>query len=82
MQPTNPIPNPAPTAPNGRYTMEQYTALKAALASGARSVRYGDQEVQFQSPQAMRDTLALMELELNINSAPRRSFPSFGKGLL
>ena len=63
------------------YTLEQYTALQAALASGAREVQYGDQRVSYQTPNQMRQTLAEMAAELGIGQVIRRRTPGFSKGL-
>lgn len=88
MQPT-PIPplpapvvvaGPAPVA--GRYTLDQYLALKAVLATGAREIQYGDQRVSYQTPNQIRQTLAEMAAELGLITSRRRVTPGFSKGLL
>ena len=63
--------------------MAQYLALKAAYASGARRVQYGDQAVDYVSPNQMRQILAEMAAELGLNAGIiRRKTPGFSKGLL
>lgn len=64
------------------YTQQQYDALKAAIASGAYSVRYGDKQVDYRSLAEMKQTLADMEAELGINPTKKpRKYASFTKGL-
>lgn len=50
------------------YTEDQYTALKAAYASGALSVKYGEQSVTYHSRVDMRRILDEMEAEFNPNA--------------
>lgn len=64
------------------YTLEQYEALKAAIAEGALSVRFADRSVTYRSVNEMIRILRLMEsdLGLNANSNGGRRFASFSKG--
>lgn len=64
------------------YTMEQYTALQAAIAEGALTVRYADKSVQYRSLDEMIRILKLMatELGLNANNDGGRRYASFSKG--
>ncbi|KSW22772.1 MULTISPECIES: hypothetical protein [unclassified Pseudomonas] len=64
------------------YTLEQYEALKAAIAEGALSVRFADRSVTYRSVDEMIRILRLMEsdLGLNANSNGTRRFASFSKG--
>lgn len=73
------IQGPAPVS--GRYSMEQYVALKAVLATGATEIQYGDQRVRYQSAAQIRQTLAEMEVELGLAQRRRRVTPGFSKGL-
>jgi len=64
------------------YTMEQYTALQAAIAEGALTVRYADKSVQYRSLDEMVRILKLMatDLGLNANNDGGRRYASFSKG--
>ncbi|MFZ5959845.1 phage head-tail joining protein [Pseudomonas knackmussii] len=64
------------------YTLEQYEALKAAIAEGALMVRFADRSVTYRSIDEMIRILRLMEsdLGLNTNSNGGRRFASFSKG--
>lgn len=64
------------------YTMEQYTALQAAIAQGALVVRYVDRSVTYRSLDEMNRILKQMATELGINAGNNggRRFASFSKG--
>jgi hypothetical protein len=65
------------------YTLEKYSALKAAVAGGELSVRYVDRSVQYRSIDEMVRILKLMEAELFPDtscSAGNRRYASFSKG--
>lgn len=64
------------------FTLEQYEALKAAVAEGALSVRYADKSVTYRSLDEMLRLLKLMatELGLNANNDGGRRYASFSKG--
>lgn len=64
------------------YTMEQYSALQAAIAEGALTVRYADKSVQYRSLDEMVRILKLMatDLGLNANNDGGRRHASFSKG--
>ncbi|AJE21489.1 MULTISPECIES: phage head-tail joining protein [Azotobacter] len=64
------------------YTLEQYTALQAAIAEGALTVRYQDKSVQYRDLDEMMRILKLMatELGLNSNNDGGRRYASFSKG--
>ncbi|OHD34707.1 MAG: hypothetical protein A2004_00020 [Spirochaetes bacterium GWC1_61_12] len=64
------------------YTLEQYSALQAAIAEGALTVRYADKSVQYRSLDEMMRILKLMatELGLNSNNDGGRRYASFSKG--
>ena len=47
-----------------QFTVEHYTKLKDAIASGVKSVSYGDKTVTYMSFEEMRKVLAMMEAEL------------------
>lgn len=64
------------------YTLDQYNALKAAIAQGARSVYYGDKRVEYRSLAEMMQIKRDMEEELGITTASgNRKYGSFSKGL-
>ncbi len=46
------------------YTIEQYEALKAAIATGTQSVSYGDKTVSYRSMDDMEKILRRMEADL------------------
>lgn len=57
------------------YTMGQYTALVAAIASGTTSVSYQGKSVQYRDLQEMLMIKRLMEDDLGISMAPlKRQF--------
>lgn len=64
------------------YTIEQYSALQAAIAEGALSVRYADKSVNYRSLDEMMRILKLMASDLGINAGHcgGRRFTSFSKG--
>ncbi|HEJ3401755.1 hypothetical protein N0003_02100 [Pseudomonas aeruginosa] len=64
------------------YTLEQYQALKGAVAEGALSVRYADRSVTYRSVEEMLRILRLMEDELGLsaNNDGGRRYTSFYKG--
>lgn len=64
------------------YTLEQYEALKAALAGGELQVRYADRAVTYRSVDEMMRILRHMEGELGLNSHNNggRRYASFSKG--
>ncbi|MDU9416121.1 phage head-tail joining protein [Pseudomonas sp. zfem005] len=64
------------------YSLEQYEALKAALAGGELQVRYADRAVTYRSVDEMMRILRQMEGELGLNSHNNggRRYASFSKG--
>lgn len=69
------------------YTLDQYNNLLAAIAQGARRVRYGDKEVEYRSLDEMLNTKRQMETDLGISDAanggqgrPSRIYISASKG--
>ena len=69
------------------YTLEQYYTLKAAIAGGSKTVKYGDKLVEYRSLDEMLQILALMEAELFPDNTAIAGQPSnrrvaaFSKGL-
>lgn len=61
------------------FTKEQLTALKAALAKGVKTVSYDGRSVTYQSAQEMRETIAMIERELQGRST-RSNYPTFERG--
>lgn len=49
------------------FTIEQYTVLVAAIASGTKEVRYSDKTVVYQDTMKMLAVKAQMESELGLN---------------
>lgn len=52
------------------FTQADIDALKVALATGARRVRFGDRETEFRSLEEMRALLADMQREVAGLAAP------------
>lgn len=66
------------------YTMEQYTALCAAIAEGALRVKYQDKEVEYRSLKDMMQIKQMMEADLDLfpdQNGPRRVIAVHSKGL-
>lgn len=69
------------------FTVEQYNALKSAIAQGSQTVKYGDKLVTYRTLTEMLEILKLMEAELfpDTNAVPgqpsTRRVASFTKGL-
>lgn len=69
------------------YTLEQYYTLKAAIAGGSKTVKYGDKLVEYRSLDEMLEILNLMKAELFPNTGEvagqpsRRRVVAFYKGL-
>ena len=42
------------------FTIEQYTALKEAIATGATTITYGDKTVSYRSLAEMKDLVRMM----------------------
>ena len=43
------------------FTIEQYTALKEAIATGATTITYGDKTVSYRSLAEMKDLVRMIE---------------------
>lgn len=67
------------------FTAEQRAALAAAIARGVTEVQMGQERVRYRSLAEMRETLALMDAELNGTATARGQFqviaPVIGRGL-
>ncbi len=50
------------------YTEEQLQALRNALASGVRRVRFGDREIEYRTVEELRAAIAAAELDVARNS--------------
>jgi hypothetical protein len=62
------------------WTQADVDALKAAIATGARSVRYGDKTVEYRSLDEMRQVLRDMQDEVSPATAGARcSYATFSK---
>ena len=55
------------------YTQADVDALKAAIATGARRVRYADKDVEYRSLEEMKETLRDMQTEVAPATAPART---------
>lgn len=64
------------------YTIDQYTKLQVAIATGATSVYYGDKRVDYRSLSDMKDLLQEMETQLGLKKKKSRNMKaSFTKGV-
>lgn len=63
------------------YTLQQLNQLKAAIADGALTVKYGDKQTTYRSLDEMIRIKDMMEGELGVNARSGIIYPSFGKGL-
>lgn len=61
------------------YTQEQYDALKAAIAQGAKKVKYADKEVEYRDLSEMMSLLQTMGGELGVGR-PRVHYAVHSKG--
>lgn len=62
-------------------TSAQVSALKAALVSGKRRVRFGDREIEYRTLAEMKEALAIAEQELAGKRRIRRTAPYYDDGL-
>ena len=61
------------------YTADDIVALKRAIASGARVVRYRSGSVEYRSLSEMREILEIMEAEVH-GKKPRRTLAVYRSG--
>lgn len=65
------------------YTTEEYTNLCKMLGQGILSTKFGDKEVVYRSLKEMKEIKLLMEIELGIKTAGRKTtYIQHSKGLL
>lgn len=63
------------------WTIEEYNALKSAVATGAKTVKYADKEVTYRSLEEMAAILRSMAEELGLSDgAGLRKYPGYSKG--
>ena len=64
------------------YTLDQYNTLVAAIASGAKFVKYDDKEVEYQSLTDMQSIKSEMEEDLGLKPKARRKWSGqYSKGI-
>jgi len=64
------------------YTLTDYEALKTAIASGVKRVKYADRDVEYQSIEDMLKVLSLMAAELGLVApGPRFTYFETHKGV-
>lgn len=67
---------------NTNFTMEMLASLEAAIASGTRSVYYGDKRVEYQDLSAMIRARDLIRIELGlVDTKKKLVLPNHSKGL-
>lgn len=64
------------------FTLEQLAALEAAIARGARKVKYSDKEVTYQTLSEMLQLRDLIRRELGLAAKSKRLMAEFDKGLV
>ena len=64
-----------------RYSQADLDALNAAIATGARSVSYNGQRVDYRDLAEMKSVRDEMERELGVTKTKRRSRAVFARGL-
>lgn len=62
------------------YTLEQLEAIKAALAEGAKVVRWKDKWIEYRSFDEMKKIINEMETELGLKKKTARCYGKFYKG--
>lgn len=62
------------------FSQADIDALKAAIASGVRTVSYADRTVTYQSFDDMQKALSLMESETSGSTSGRSTFAKFSSG--
>lgn len=66
------------------FTQTQVDALKAAIASGTKTVAYGDKSITYHDLSSMLEALGIMEAELaagsGTESTGRSTLASFSRG--
>lgn len=65
------------------YTQADLDAIKAAIATGAKKVKFRDKEVEYNSIEELLQAQAAIESELGQSVStrrPSRLFGNFGKG--
>ncbi len=63
------------------WTEEDANALRAAMATGAKSVRIKGEETVFRTLDEMERLLALIECDLRPSKRTRRTLARFSRGL-
>lgn len=64
------------------FTQENLDTLNEAIATGARSVRYGDKQVDYKTLDEMLRARAIMQQELGlITPASKKFYSHHNKGL-
>lgn len=62
------------------YTLEQYEALRDAIAQGVLEVKYADKEIKYRSLREMQTLLQQMRNDLGLNKKESRQKVGFSKG--
>ena len=63
------------------WTQNDLDAIERAIANGTTEVQFGDRTVKYRSLNQLQQIRSLMMKDLNKARAPRRKWPSFGKGI-
>lgn len=64
------------------WTLNDLNAIKEAIATGAKRVKYADKEIEYRSLDEMLKAKQLIEDELGLNAGRKNhSYPTFSKGL-
>jgi hypothetical protein len=62
------------------WTQADLDAIKAAIASGTKSIQYEDKVVTYHSLKEMMDLVAIIEAELEPSGEGMCTFASFNRG--
>jgi len=62
------------------WTQSQIDTLKTAIATGTKTVNYGDKTVTYQDIPAMMTALAAMEAEVGASTSGRSTLAAHSRG--
>lgn len=66
---------------NGKWTLEDLSQIKAAIASGAMKVEYNDRTVIYKSLKELKQSKFMIELELGLVKRGGRILCKTSKGI-
>lgn len=63
------------------WTQQDLDTLEAAMATGAKRVKYADKEVEYQNLKEMLAMRDVIREELSLNAKPKMRLASYNKGV-